>query len=74
MSLYTMVFLIVTVVITGDIIKRVTSNTSRKDVDNARIRDLEESLAKIERRLSNVETIVTSKDYDLKQEFEGLKS
>lgn len=72
MSLFTMIFLIVTVVMATEIVKHVAprrpSNEAKKLMN-----DLEERLDRIERRLTNVETIVTGKDYQLDQEFESLK-
>lgn len=39
-----------------------------------RLDNLENTLTSMEKRLKNVETITTSKSYNLEQEFENLKS
>ncbi len=38
-----------------------------------RLREMEEALANMDRRLKNVETITTSKSFDLESEFDSLK-
>ncbi len=38
-----------------------------------RLREMEEALANLDRRLKNVETITTSKSFDLESEFDSLK-
>ena len=39
---------------------------------NDALRDISRRLADLEQRMANVETITTSKDYDLNKEFEEL--
>ena len=81
MSFNTMAFLIVTVsliawVLTtafgkgGDVSNGVGSQ--KKDGIDKKLDDLERAIKILDKRLTNVETIVTSKDYDLEQEFKGL--
>jgi len=74
LNLYTMIFLIVVIVAIADIVKKVaTHKANHRDMpDNDRIPNLEAALQRMETRLANLETIVTSKDYNLKKEFESL--
>ncbi len=41
--------------------------------DPARMNQLENSVARLEQRLANIETIVTDRDYHLNREFEQLE-
>jgi uncharacterized protein YlxW (UPF0749 family) len=70
-----MVFLIVTVVMVTQMIKGIaTSKSSGKHNGLAReVADLKQQLAELDSRIKNVETIVTSKDFQLEQEFESLR-
>lgn len=45
---------------------------SKSAVKPQAIRDLEQRLEKLEKRIENVETITTSKDYELNKSFEEL--
>ena len=78
MNLWTMIFLVITVIVLGDILK---SSAKAKGTriwadDLSRVSQelerLQNKLAGIEKRLENVETITTSKDFDLNREFEEL--
>lgn len=68
-----MIFLIATMVIVSVTIKHLVPKPVSKDSQDA-LAALNERLERMERRLTNVETIVTGKDYQLNQEFESLKS
>ncbi len=76
MNVYTMIVAalmiigITAVVIVSDLTK---SRRRAKPQDDNRLEDLALRLDKIEKRLGNLESIVTSKDFDLNREFEELK-
>jgi len=73
MNLWTMIFLIVTIVMIAEVIKTLARSNSKKPAaDDGRMARLEERLKAVERRLENIETITTSKDFQLDREIEAL--
>lgn len=55
------------------VITLVKMNLEHRTPDNHdSLRDVNRRLADLEQRMANVETITTSKDYDLNKEFEEL--
>lgn len=75
MNFYTAAFLIVTVVLMTQMIKAIVVSSHSGKMTSAveqRLGAMAESLAALEKRLKNVETIVTAKDFTLEQEFEEL--
>ncbi|MDJ0836977.1 MAG: hypothetical protein QNK37_10705 [Acidobacteriota bacterium] len=71
------VFVIAIVAISGWIAISILNIVFKKGLprtqeDQARIHQLEAQIADLNRRLSNVETITTSRDFQLNREFEEL--
>ena len=71
------VFVIAIVAISGWIAISILNIVFKKGLprtheDQARIRQLEAQIEDLNRRLSNVETITTSRDFHLNREFEEL--
>ncbi len=79
MNVFTMVFLIVTVAVLGEVLKSIFKNKSGKEVlerlENLskQVDQFDQQLTHFEKRLKNVETITTSKDFNLNREFERLE-
>jgi len=70
MHVFQMVFLIVLVGAAVQVVKIIYNSPSKASFKT--IQAFEERLARLEKRIENVETITTSKDYQLKREFEEL--
>lgn len=76
MNFNTMLFLVVTVALVTQMIVKIVGMRQQKPSrshDYDRVRRLEETMAAMDQRLKNVETIVTAKDYRLREEFEELE-
>lgn len=79
MNIFTMVFLIVTVAVLGEVLKTIFKNRQGKEsserMENlqARVDQFDQRLTDFEKRLKNIETITTSKDFNLHREFEKLE-
>ena len=70
MSVFQMVFFIVLVLGIVQVVRIVYSAPAK--VDMRSMEALTERLARLEKRMENVETITTSKDFQLNREFEEL--
>ena len=77
MGLFTMVFSIVLVVFAAGVatswIKAQKEISANDSTSSRRIQELEQRLAVMEKRLANIETIATSKEYSLAKKFEELE-
>lgn len=70
MQVFQMVFLIVLVMSAVQVVKIIYNAPAK--IDQKTMDSIEERLARLEKRIENVETITTSKDYQLNREFEEL--
>ena len=80
MNLWTMIFLVVVVIMFTELAKT-NMKIRSKGTPSADLEDVYSQLEKVvdhlqdlEKRLQNVETITTAKDYELNQKFKDLKS
>lgn len=72
MDFLTFVFLVVVVSLIGARSMMKYRHQHPISADPARLVQLETSIARLEQRLANIETIVTNRDYHLNREFEKL--
>lgn len=75
MSIFTTIFLVATIGLVTHMIINIVKISKGHDTSNRsleQVRDLEARLESMERRLQNVETIATDKEYSLERKFEEL--
>jgi len=75
LSIFTTIFLVATIGLVTHMIINIVKISKGHDTSNRsleQVRDLEARLESMERRLQNVETIATDKEYSLERKFEEL--
>jgi hypothetical protein len=68
-----MIFLITTVVTLGQIFKSAIDAKKDDPLFNKMTEEHDVAIRELEERIKNIETILTSKDFDLEREFQNLK-